>query len=432
MFPALISLLGEDEFNERLNKGFESARPDFVSEYVNHSNQPNMQAAYLFNYSGQPWQTQKWVKEILNNYYGLGPVDGYPGDEDQGQMGAWFVMSALGLFQMDGGASVDPIYEIGSPVFEKATIQLDNKYFKGDKFIVEAKNLSKENIYIQSATLNSKPLNTFWFRHSDLAAGGKLVLEMGPKPNKTWATNANLPENNDYTNIVTTPYVTNSTKSFLEQINVSLACNTKDSKIYYTLNGDDPTPSSTLYEKPFTITKTTTIKMRAYDKSTTSLISSALVSKAEKQKPINPDFLNPGIQYNYYTGFYRDVHDFDDAKPEKSGVLKNLSIDSRDREQYFSYKFNGYINIPKDGQYTFYLISNDGSRMYWGDRMLINNDGLHPAAEMFRSLVLTKGMYPFMIKYFQEGGTHHFEVKWKGPGFDRQPVPASALFYKKD
>ena len=172
--------------------------------------------------------------------------------------------------------------------------------------------------------------------------------------------------------------------------------------------------------------------MCAYYKGTSSLVASALVNKAEVQKPVNPDLLSQGISYSYYTGFYRDVHDFDEAKPEKSGVLTNLSIDSRDKEQYFSFKFNGYINIPSDGQYTFYLISNDGSRMYWGDRMLINNDGLHPAAEMSRSLVLTKGMYPFLIKYFQEGGTHHFQVEWKGPGFDRQPVPTSVLFHQKN
>ncbi len=78
----LIELMGLDEFNSRLNEGFENSKPNFVSQFVNHSNQPNMQAAWLFNYSGKPWLTQKWVREILNNYYGTGPIDGYPGDED--------------------------------------------------------------------------------------------------------------------------------------------------------------------------------------------------------------------------------------------------------------------------------------------------------------------------------------------------------------
>ena len=132
----LINLLGKAEFNKRLAEGFEKARPNFVSNYVNHSNQPNMQAAYLFNYSGVPWQTQKWARAIMELYYGTGPINGYPGDEDQGQMGAWYVMSAMGLFEMRGGAEVRPIYEIGSPIFDKVIIHLNDKYYGGDKFII--------------------------------------------------------------------------------------------------------------------------------------------------------------------------------------------------------------------------------------------------------------------------------------------------------
>jgi predicted alpha-1,2-mannosidase len=184
----LIALMGRDEFNRRLDHGFEMARPKFVSQYVNHSNQPNMQAAFLFNYAGEPWQTQKWTRAILDNYYGTGPVDGYPGDEDQGQMGAWFVMCAMGLFEMDGGASTRPIYEIGSPLFDEITIHLNKSYYSGDTFTIRARNNSPENIYIQSATLNGGPLNKPWFYHSELVKGGVLLLEMGPSPNKSWGT----------------------------------------------------------------------------------------------------------------------------------------------------------------------------------------------------------------------------------------------------
>ncbi len=182
----LINLIGREEFNRRLTEGFEKARPNFVSHYVNHSNQPNIQAAYLFNFSSAPWLTQKWAREIMENYYGTGPIHGYPGDEDQGQMGAWYVMSAIGLFEMDGGAATEPTYEIGSPIFDKVTIYLDNQYYKGGKFVIEAKNNSKNNVFIQSATLDGKPLNKPWFYHWQLADGGRLVLEMGPNPNKRW------------------------------------------------------------------------------------------------------------------------------------------------------------------------------------------------------------------------------------------------------
>ncbi|MBN2269596.1 MAG: GH92 family glycosyl hydrolase [Sedimentisphaerales bacterium] len=190
----LIRLIGREEFNRRLNEGFiKSAKSKFnavgdrFAEYpINHGNQPNMQAAYLFNFSGAPWLTQKWAREIMEHYYGLGPIDGYPGDEDQGQMGAWYVMSAMGLFEMDGGCAVQPTYEIGSPIFDKVTIHLDDKYYKGKTFVIEARDNSGQNIYVQSAILDDHPLNKPWFYHHQLADGGTLILQMGPEPNKEW------------------------------------------------------------------------------------------------------------------------------------------------------------------------------------------------------------------------------------------------------
>ena len=196
----LIELMGGEEFNDRLEKGFETSQPHkFNSEHlgsnslegmgilpVNHGNQPNMQAAYLFNHSGKPWLTQYWVREIMDAYYGTTPEGGWLGDEDQGQMGAWFVMSAMGLFEMDGGASVKPIYEIGSPLFEKVTIHLDEQYYPGGEFVIEAGNVSGKNRYVQSAILNGKELNKPWFYHQELVEGGSLFLQMGPEPNKEW------------------------------------------------------------------------------------------------------------------------------------------------------------------------------------------------------------------------------------------------------
>ena len=196
----LISLMGKDEFNRRLEEGFITSRKwKFNSEYthenslfamgvlpINHGNQPNMQAAYLYNYSGKPWLTQKWAREIMDIFYGSGPMDGWPGDEDQGQMGGWYVMSAMGLFEMRGGCAIAPTYEIGSPLFDKVTIHLDPNYYSGGTFTIVAVNNSKENRYIQSATLDGQPLTKPWFYHKDLVDGGKLVLRMGPEPNENW------------------------------------------------------------------------------------------------------------------------------------------------------------------------------------------------------------------------------------------------------
>lgn len=425
----LIELMGKDEFNKRLNEGFENSKPNFVSQFVNHSNQPNMQAAWMFNYSGKPWLTQKWVREILANYYGTGPVDGYPGDEDQGQMGSWFVMSAIGLFEMDGGASTEPVYEIGSPIFSKITIDLDENYYEGSQFVIEAKNTSSENKYIQSATLNGKPLNRFWFYHSELVKGGELVLEMGPEPNEQWGIEGGLPNTYDLEPLVTPPYVSTSSKLFLKEAIVSMTCDTKGAEIYYTLDGSEADQQSTRYTEPFTIAKSTTINMRAFVDGRSSLPATAEFRKTKLGQPANPVSIKSGLKYNYYVGTFRVVKDFENMKAHKSGVVPTFSIDLREKEGFFGFDYTGYIKIPKDGLYTFYLKTNDGGKLYLAEQILIDNDGLHPAVERSKSIGLKAGYYPVKAGYFQEGGSNMLQVSWKGPGFEKEEIPEEVLFH---
>ena len=192
--PALAAIIGEEEMARRLDDGFNVSSPwrynapnelywDFP---VTQGNQQSMHFSFLFNWVKKPWLTQKWSRDIMDRYYGYGVSNAYLGDEDQGQMSAWFLMVSLGLFQTDGGVRVNPIYEIGSPVFEKVEIDLGNRYGRGNTFVIEAKNTSFSNKYVQSATLNGKPLQNFWFPAKELLKGGELVLEMGPEPNKKW------------------------------------------------------------------------------------------------------------------------------------------------------------------------------------------------------------------------------------------------------
>jgi len=175
----MIALMGKDEFNDRLEKGFENGQVDL-------SNQPNLQAPFLFNFSGKPWLTQKYTRKITDVLLDLDPLIGWLGDEDEGQMSSYYVLLSMGLFEMDGGCSVNPKYEITSPVFNKITIHLDSAYYSGKDFVIEAINNSAENIYIQSASFNGKPLAKPWMYHSELIKGGILQLQMGPQPNKNW------------------------------------------------------------------------------------------------------------------------------------------------------------------------------------------------------------------------------------------------------
>ncbi len=200
--PGLIGLMGPERFVSRLNEAFEMMEPirfnatsGRASDYpINQGNQPTMQAPWLFNWAGQPWLSEKWTRAVLDSYYGYNPGDAYLGDEDQGQMSAWFVMSAMGLFQTDGGCRVDPIYEIGSPLYPKIVLHLSNEYYGGKTFTIEARRASTANAYIQSATLNGQPLNQWWIRQKDLLKGGRLILNLGPQPEKNWARESPLPD----------------------------------------------------------------------------------------------------------------------------------------------------------------------------------------------------------------------------------------------
>jgi len=200
--PGLVSAMGRERFQSRLNEAFEKSAPTrfnaagerFGDFPINHGNQPTMHAAWLFNWAGQPWMSQKWARAILGAYYGHNAADAYLGDEDQGQMSSWFVMSALGLFQTDGGCRAHPIYELGSPLYPKAVLHLSKQYYGGKTFTIEAHHASRANLYIQSATLNGKPLNRWWIHQQDVVKGGHLVLELGPTPNPAWAKDCPLPE----------------------------------------------------------------------------------------------------------------------------------------------------------------------------------------------------------------------------------------------
>jgi predicted alpha-1,2-mannosidase len=141
-----------------------------------HGNQPIQHMIYLYSYAGQPWKTQYWSRQITGRLYNSSER-GYPGDEDQGGMSSWYILSSLGIYSVCPGTDQ---YVLGSPVFRKATITMED----GRKFVIEADGNSQQNVYIQSATLNGKPLDKNYITYKDIADGGVMRLVMGPEPNK--------------------------------------------------------------------------------------------------------------------------------------------------------------------------------------------------------------------------------------------------------
>ena len=191
--------MGKDLFNQRLEEGFIKSAPfnyaahaldrvqSKVSEYyINQGNEVNLQAAYLFNYSDKPWLTQRYTRAIMDAYYGDTPYHGWEGDEDEGQMGGWYAITAMGLFEMNGGVTDSSKVDLTTPLFRKITLTLDPTYYSGKSFVITTENNTPENIYIQGATLNGKPLNHSWIYFNDIVKGGTLKYVLGDKPNPAW------------------------------------------------------------------------------------------------------------------------------------------------------------------------------------------------------------------------------------------------------
>jgi predicted alpha-1,2-mannosidase len=179
---------GNDMFTKRLEQLFTESSEitgdnisadisGLIGQYA-HGNEPSHHIAYMFNHANKPWLTQYWVRHILDTQYNTTP-NGLSGNEDCGQMSAWYVFSSIGLYPMNPASGE---YEIGSPIFEKSTINLPN----GKTFVIEAELVSDKNIYIKAATLNGKEFNKTSISHKDIIKGGVLHLVMSPKPNKNW------------------------------------------------------------------------------------------------------------------------------------------------------------------------------------------------------------------------------------------------------
>ncbi|MEX2344081.1 MAG: GH92 family glycosyl hydrolase [Balneolaceae bacterium] len=196
----LVDQIGKDVFNERLNNLFEAAEKEnfscseeidafaAVGGVYNHGNQPSLHISWLFNYSDSPWLTQKWVREISDKFYGTEPIHGYGlgQDEDQGQLGAWFVLAGMGLFDVAGGSDQEPTLQMSLPMFDRIRIELHQDHYPGDEFIITVDGDPSRHNYVRSAILNGMSWDSFKFPWDTFKQGGHLHLVSSPKPVKTW------------------------------------------------------------------------------------------------------------------------------------------------------------------------------------------------------------------------------------------------------
>lgn len=240
-----------------------------IGQYA-HGNEPSHHMAYLYNYLGQPWKTQKIARQIMDDLYTEKP-DGLCGNEDCGQMSAWYVLSAIGFYPVTPG---EPVYTFGSPVFDEVEIGLEN----GKTFKIKTVNNSPVNKYIQEIRLNGKRSEDLFISHKEIMEGGEIEFEMGSQPNHNSGVSEEYRPVSAIINelILPVPYIGTGSRTFIDSTEISLGSITKGAEIFYTTDGSEPDLHSEKYSKPVVLNNSATIKAIAFrEDMTTSKVLTA-------------------------------------------------------------------------------------------------------------------------------------------------------------
>ena len=228
------------------------------------------------------------------------------------------------------------------------------------------------------------------------------------------------------------PVITADADIFTDRIEVEISSDRENISIRYTLDGSDPTPESPKVEKSLVVDKTTTIAARIFRSGKPA--SSIVRKTVTKVTPIPGRTVTntqAGIHYNYYSGNWDQLPDFTRLKAVKSGVTDELSNKLKDTDDHYAFEFTGYVFLPAEGIYTFYLESDDGSQLYINDSLLIDNDGIHSMEEKAGSLALAGGLHQLRVTFFERSGGDDLVVSFKGPGVEKQIIPAAFLKHRK-
>jgi hypothetical protein len=228
-----------------------------------------------------------------------------------------------------------------------------------------------------------------------------------------------------------TPAVNPKSSLFLDSINVELQ-RYAGLATRYTLDGSLPTTTSPLYTKPITISeKTTTVKAAAFDDAgNMSDPTEALYTKTNFSPAQQPPNLKPGISYSYYEDTVQQFPNFSTLQPKKTGVLENFNtMSARERNSFYLFQFDGFVSVPQDGIYTFFISSDDGSRVMIDGTEVVLNDGFHEMVEKEGQVALSKGMHRIVVEYYQGAGPAGLELSYEGMGIVKQKIPNSILFH---
>ena len=388
-----------------------------------HGNEPSHHMAYLYNYVGQPWRTQELTRSLLHGMYAPPPA-GIIGNEDCGQMSAWYIFSSLGFYPVCPGSNQ---FALTAPQFPKAVVRLAN----GRTLTVTANN-PRRNTYIASVTLDGVPVTENFITYEQLMQGGELHFTLRQRPDFTRGTEAAAePYSLTRGQVVSIPYTTQNVSLFTEPVAVALATTTAGAEIRYTLDGSEPDETSALYAGPVVVDRSLTLKARGFKPGAAP--SRTLTLRAEKavfRKGLSGAgaAMRPGVAYACYEGVFSHVDEIRRGKLVASGTMPEPSIADAPQEDHFGYIFNGWIRIPERGVWEFMTKSDDGSVLVIGDRKVVDNDGSHASVMATGRVALEAGLHPYTLMYFEDYEGQDLSWGWRAPGAALfEQIPAERL-----
>ena len=229
--------------------------------------------------------------------------------------------------------------------------------------------------------------------------------------------------------VTTAPTFTADTDIFVDELEVTVRTNRDNVQIRYTTDGSDPGPTSPVATGPVRVVATTTIRARAFRAGRpVSPVSAATYTRVTPRPAERPGPVERGLRFDYVEGDFQRLPAFDGAAPARTGTIAGFDLTPRLRETGFAFRFRGFISVPRNGAYRFYLRSDDGSRLWIGDQLVVENDGLHGSREESGAVALAAGLHPITVAMFEQSGGFELQVSYAGAGLARQAVPSAALF----
>ena len=425
--PRLMELMGGSKTLENWldtlftnTKGNLPTESGYIGQYW-HANEPSHHMAYLYNFVGKPWKTQKIVHKILTDFYTINP-DGISGNDDCGQMSAWYVFSSLGFYPSCPGQNM---YLIGAPLFKKAIVNMAN----GKTLVINKQNASKNNIYVSSLKINGTGYNSTNIPISEVLKGGKWNFKM-QKSAVNYTSEPTVTQSLGMARVAN-PYIT-SIPYTSGQGNITLDCSTPGAKIRYATNAPDSIPVWYNYDGKIKLNSNTNLCIVAVkDNHMPSDTVCRIIESLSLNKAMSPlGSLIPGLKYSYYENEIScKMPDFKNLRPLENGTEVNFNIDSiKHRNEHWQMCFDGYIKVDTTNVYLFELASDDGAILYINDKPLINNDGCHGSLSKNYAASLEKGFHKIKVEYYNGRYGANLSIFWSSNGMQPEKIPDHLLF----